>query len=228
MAKRAYKKVYIRKHFLEQSGTVLASTAGGISSALNGNLLVVTPVIPLLTFNAQITDLANTIIARVTDPSPSLEQDEISQSTIVYDSLDALADQVEMLANASDPGNVAAIESLILGIGFQVKSPHAKQEQTFAVIATDHGSATLTQHLPAKKKTRAIYAWIYTLTPSDANSWSTPVFTVESKVTLTGLTPDKRGYFKGAVLLPLGVNPVIDINDEQINWDPTIISGLIP
>jgi hypothetical protein len=228
MSKRAFKRVYIKKHYLQQSGTVLAATAGGVSTKLNGNLLVPTPIISLLLFNTQISDLAGTILARLTDPSHTLEEQEINQTTIVYDSLDALADQVEFLANQANPGNVAVIEGDITFIGFQVKTPSARQEQIFEVIATAHQQATITYPIPDVNKRGNIFICAYTNTPADANSWSPPVMTIESKVTLTGLTADKRGYFKKAIIPAQGRNPIVNVNSAEINWDSDIISALIP
>ena len=95
------------------------------------------------------------------------------------------------------------------------------------MIHTEHASVTLTNALPAIKTLNSIFVWSYTTTPVNPASWSAPLYTVESKVTLTGLTPETRGYFRQAIILPQGRNPILDVAESQIVWGPDIISAFI-
>jgi hypothetical protein len=169
----------------------------------------------------QIIELDKTVVKRKTDLSKDLTKTEAGQTYDVLLTLKDIARTTERDANALTPGNEAAIQTIILRIGFAIATVGVKAGRTFEVFKTLVGKAFIRVR---KDKAVLLYHRRWSL---DEITWNRVADSVVASVVIFGLPSKTLVYFQSAETLKVKVTPQINAIYQEPIWGDTI-SELIP
>ena len=171
--------------------------------------------------NQAIIDLDATVVIRKTDKSTAMTKKEGNQSTALILILQDIADSTEKQANAISPGDVPAIEEIILRIGFKLFKTRFVTGRIFEIFKKVIGGVSI--RVKALKPGTTYY-WRWS---PDKITWTTLQTTQSSSVRITGLPSDIRVYFQSATTPPQSRVPVLDAAGFEPEWSDSI-SAMIP
>ena len=170
------------------------SFATTVAADLKGNAALPSPTPTWATFEADIAALQSAEAAALTRAKGAAQERNV-KLVVVKGDLELLAAYVQSVADT----NLTTAQALIESAGFGVKKVPDRTKQDLAVRAGRvAGSVILTAKAVAH---RASYEWEYS---ADQKTWMMLPPTLQSKTSLSGLTPGSTYYFQIRTVTRLG------------------------
>ncbi len=195
------------------------------AKAISGTIATDTEIVidPIVQANLakKIAELDATVVLRETDFSKAMTKKEGNQATELILILTDIANSTEKQANALSPGDVPAIEEIILRIGFKLFKTRFITGRIFEVFKKIIGGVSIRMKA---LKPGTTYYWRWSL---DKIIWTTLQSTQSASVRIAGLPSDKRVYFESATTPPQSRVPLLDAKGFEPEWGDTI-SAMIP
>ncbi len=196
------KNVIIALHFRSYSAPQQTVFADKVIASLTGNTAFPSPYPTVAMLTTKNADL-KAAIASASLGGLDTTADVYAKQRELLRNLKAIAAYVEFESNTNE---VTALSS-----GFDLKQSATKIAKSFSA---KHGILSGTADLETKAGSNCGYIWHMCLDPLSSNDWVQQKITMQSKTTLTGLTPGVKYWFRVALIT----------KDGQQSWsDPYML-----
>lgn len=196
------KKVIVALNYNSMSAIEKTVFADKVISAMTGNTALPSPYPTVATLSATNANL-KAAIAAASLGGINTTATEHEKEAVLERTLKAIAGYVEYEANNN--------EAIVLSSGYNVKQTAGKVIKGFNVT---QGALSGTALLETKNIGNCSFVWALCLDPLSANAWEQQKITLQSKTTITGLTPGVKYWFRVALIT----------KDGQQSWsDPYML-----